>query len=122
MENETQTVNDWIMEEVRALMRAEKAERKSVDKKTETEEEEAGEFILITCSKCDRQPVDAAHEQYEKIRDDGDQLQKSPIRQLQTTTTKSTDSSSDPDEGLELLEPLDFDSDRREEEEHLAVG
>ncbi|KAI6194551.1 Ankyrin repeat protein [Aphelenchoides besseyi] len=133
MENETQTVNDWIMEEVRALMRAEKAERKSVDKKTETEEEEAGEFILITCSKCDRQPVDAAHEHYEKIRvsplqlssltytQDDDQLQKSPVRQLLTTTAKSTDSSSDPDEGLELIEPLDFDSDRREEEEHLDV-
>ncbi|KAI6197134.1 Ankyrin repeat protein [Aphelenchoides besseyi] len=132
MENETQTFA-VLGSSVNASRK--KQNERVWTKKTETEEEEAGEFILITCSKCDRQPVDAAHEQYEKIRvsslrlsnlmntqDDGDQLQKSPIRQLQTTTTKSTDSSSDPDEGLELLEPLDFDSDRREEEEHLAVG
>lgn len=51
------------MKEVRTLMAAEKAERKSVDKKTETDCED-GEFIMITCSRC-QEPIDAGH--YEKI-------------------------------------------------------
>jgi hypothetical protein len=61
--SETQTSNDWVMAEVCSLMAAEKTKRKSVDKKTETDCED-GEFIMITCSQCQKS-VDAGH--YEKI-------------------------------------------------------
>ncbi|KAI6242596.1 KN motif and ankyrin repeat domain-containing protein 1 [Aphelenchoides fujianensis] len=106
----TQTDSDWLMAEVRELLRAEKAERKSADKKTETEEEEAGEFILITCAKCNATCVDSPHEQYEKIRDDDLPPHPSSTRPLHSSTLKSSSSSSDPDEGLELIEPLDYET------------
>lgn len=45
------------------MMENERAERKNVDKRTETDEDD-NEFILVTCSRC-RHPIEA--EQYEKI-------------------------------------------------------
>uniref|UniRef100_A0A7E4UMC9 ANK_REP_REGION domain-containing protein n=1 Tax=Panagrellus redivivus TaxID=6233 RepID=A0A7E4UMC9_PANRE len=68
--SETQTETDWIEDELRRRMKAERAERKSVDKITETEEDDTGEFIMITCSKCDSSNVAEATEHYEKIVDD----------------------------------------------------
>ncbi|CAD5217764.1 unnamed protein product [Bursaphelenchus xylophilus] len=68
----TQTNIDWIQDEVEALLLAEKLERqsvKSVDKKTETEDEEASDFIMITCSKCAQTDVAKSHEFFEKIED-----------------------------------------------------
>lgn len=63
MDNGTQTSNDWLLKEVKVLMAAEKAERKSADKKTETDESDS-EFIMVTCSRC-QQPMETEH--YEKI-------------------------------------------------------
>ena len=64
---ETQTDDDWIEVEIQKRIQAEKAERKSVDKITETEEEDAGEFIMITCTKCEQSSLSSGHEHYEKI-------------------------------------------------------
>lgn len=63
VERETQTSNNWLMKEVKAMMENERAERKNVDKRTETDGDD-NEFILVTCSRC-RHPIEA--EQYEKI-------------------------------------------------------
>lgn len=63
----TQTDKDWLDAEVKAKIKADKEKRKSVDAITETEEEEAGEFIMITCAKCDQTTISSASEHYEKI-------------------------------------------------------
>lgn len=64
---ETQTEIDWLEAEVKEKIKADKAKRRSVDAITETEEEDSGEFIMITCSKCDRTEISPAGEHYEKI-------------------------------------------------------
>ncbi|KAI1703405.1 ankyrin repeats (3 copies) domain-containing protein [Ditylenchus destructor] len=65
---------DWLKEEVTQRLAEEKAnKRKSVDKVTETDEEESNsdQFIMITCAKCDRtSSISSGAEPYEKITDD----------------------------------------------------
>uniref|UniRef100_A0A914EKC8 Uncharacterized protein n=1 Tax=Acrobeloides nanus TaxID=290746 RepID=A0A914EKC8_9BILA len=79
-DSETQTNNDWLDVEVKAKIKADKEKRKSVDAITETEEEEAGEFIMITCAKCDRTSISNASEHYEKILEKDDEYTQCPLQ------------------------------------------
>ncbi|KAI1709562.1 KN motif domain-containing protein [Ditylenchus destructor] len=119
VEAECQTdslAEDWLKEEVTQRLAEEKAnKRKSVDKVTETDEEESNsdQFIMITCAKCDRtSSISSGAEPYEKITDDiavpMDSHRLSATSQtLSPSTSHGSPRGSDhtaEDEGLELID------------------
>ena len=94
---EIQTEDGWIEIEVQKRLELERAEQikkleKSgdletaeapektlVDKTTETEDDEFGEFIVITCTKCEKSTISDDHEEFQKIQihDDSDPISQS---------------------------------------------
>uniref|UniRef100_A0A915D5I5 Uncharacterized protein n=1 Tax=Ditylenchus dipsaci TaxID=166011 RepID=A0A915D5I5_9BILA len=113
-EVECQTDDDWLEEQVAQRFMDEKAnKRKSVDKVTETDDEEASEFIMITCAKCDRSSASSAGELYEKIVD-YEGSSENEVNHLSTSLSNNLNQNNSPrdseltaeDEGLELVDGL----------------